>query len=147
MRLFLWRLAVLSHVLLLPRAASETCTANNLHERTVAVDAACCDDPQCRTGVPAVCSLECAQVALPYFNDCAGVLGKAADAFERLVIACQADETDACWGINCGAHGTCVAGSCKCAGGYSGDACETAPPTPAPLKPCCNVHAWPCRLC
>ena len=142
-------LVVLSHVLLallLPVAApaGETCDGNNLYERTVVVDAACCDDPKCATGVPAVCSLECAKVALPFFQECANVLGRAADAFERLVVACEADQTDPCWGVDCGAHGTCVAGSCECTGGYSGERCEVAP---VPLKPCCNVHAWPCRLC
>ena len=145
LRTCVWLLAALFIQFLAPRAAGgEVCTGDNLYERTVLVDAACCDDPQCATGVPAVCSLECAQVALPFFDDCAQVLGKAADMFERLVVACKADETDPCFDVDCGAHGICATGSCECSGGYTGEACETAP---VPLKPCCNVHAWPCRLC
>jgi hypothetical protein len=43
---------------------------------------------------------------------------------------------DPCAGINCGAHGNCVGGSCKCTDNYSGNRCQTAP------DPCANCTGF-----
>ena len=37
------------------------------------------------------------------------------------------DAYDVCAGIACGAHGTCIEGTCTCADGYTGDHCDVLP--------------------
>jgi hypothetical protein len=34
---------------------------------------------------------------------------------------------DPCANVQCGAHGVCVGGSCRCSNGYTGSSCSTAP--------------------
>jgi hypothetical protein len=50
----------------------------DVQSRVAKVNAECCDEPteDCSSGNPATCNIGCAQIALPFFNDCAGVLSK-----------------------------------------------------------------------
>ena len=55
----------------------------------------CCNEKSedCSSGRPAVCNLGCAHVLLPYFDDCAVVLGAdGVAAFVGVVALCQAAE-------------------------------------------------------
>ena len=64
-------------------------------DRTAAVNDECCDEKSedCSSGRPATCNLGCAHVLLPYFDDCAGVLGADGLApFTDVVALCQAAE-------------------------------------------------------
>ena len=63
-------------------------------DRTAAVNDECCEKSEdCSSGRPATCNLGCAHVLLPYFDDCAGVLGADNLApFTDVVALCQAAE-------------------------------------------------------
>jgi hypothetical protein len=67
----------------------------DLDERTAEVNAECCDEPSedCSAGRPATCNSGCADVLLPYYEDCTGSLGPAgAKQLDDVVELCQAAE-------------------------------------------------------
>ena len=68
---------------------------DDLADRTAAVNDECCDEPteDCSSGRPATCNVGCAHVLLPFFDDCAGVLGTTgAGLFDDVVALCHAAE-------------------------------------------------------
>jgi hypothetical protein len=70
----------------------------NLVDRTAAVNDECCNEKteDCSSGRPATCNLGCAHVLLPFFDDCAGVLGTAGAAqLDGIVVLCRAAEAAA----------------------------------------------------
>jgi hypothetical protein len=64
----------------------------DLAARTETLNAECCsqDDQDCSAGLPSSCSVDCATVVLPFFDDCSTVLGNTASRFDGLVALCQA---------------------------------------------------------
>ena len=77
----------------LQQAGGTACA--NLDDRTAALNDECCDEPSedCSSGRPATCNLGCARVLLPFFEDCAGALGRtAAGQFDDVVRLCHAAE-------------------------------------------------------
>ena len=69
------------------RAQSSSCVVTDLARRFDAINTACCNEPgeDCSGGAPATCSGDCAEVLLPFYEDCAGImdastLGLVADA-------------------------------------------------------------------
>ena len=55
----------------------------------------------------------------------------------RAAIVCAADP---CEGLDCGEHGSCDVGSCRCDHGYSGRHCKTADPCQVPTPVTCGSH-------
>lgn len=71
-------------------AGGEAC--GDLVGRSAALNDECCDEPSedCSSGRPATCNVECAHILLPFFEDCAEVLGPtAARQFENVVSLCH----------------------------------------------------------
>eukprot|EP01046_Picozoa_sp_COSAG06_P018634 COSAG06_NODE_1303_length_9931_cov_69.878255_4_plen_435_part_00 len=64
----------------------------DLTPRTQAVNNECCDEPSedCSSGRPATCNIGCANVVLPFFEDCSTALGKRASDFHGVVVLCHA---------------------------------------------------------
>jgi hypothetical protein len=71
-----------------PSAATSSC---DLASRTQAVNDECCDEPSedCSSGRPATCNVGCANVVLPFFEDCSGDLGSSASDFDGVVALCH----------------------------------------------------------
>jgi hypothetical protein len=143
----------------------------DLTSRAAVMNQECCDEAyeDCSSGVPAVCNADCASVLLPFFADCSGNLGAAADTYRAVVARCH--YPDPCTSAPCANSGVCVAAghsghrrvqaavpafTCSCMAGFSGALCETAlpspPPPPAPptllrrcynREVCCSVGPQP----
>ena len=64
----------------------------DLAARTQAVNDECCDEKSedCSSGTPATCNVGCADVLLPFFEDCSAALGKLASDFDSVVALCSA---------------------------------------------------------
>ena len=66
-------------------------------QRNAEVHAACCAPDRgadCSQGVPSTCDATCAEVLLPYWDDCEAALGATASAFENVVRECQEAAVD-----------------------------------------------------
>jgi endo-1,4-beta-xylanase len=63
----------------------------SLSDRTQDVNAECCDEAteDCSGGLPHSCNCGCAGVLLPFWLDCEGALGAAAQQFEGVIEMCQ----------------------------------------------------------
>ena len=68
----------------------QACTAQDLQARTTAVHLACCPGDECSSGHPGTCSAACADVFLPWWEDCEVALGKDGRQFEQTVALCEA---------------------------------------------------------
>lgn len=68
---------------------SGTC---ELSTRTQAVNVECCNEPSedCSSGRPSSCNIGCAEVLLPFFEDCSAALGQQATEFDGVVSLCHA---------------------------------------------------------
>ena len=74
-------------------AAQEiSCTPHALASQTQLINAVCCDEPSenCTTGAPAVCNVGCAEVFLPFMQDCGAALGAESAHFVPVVALCEA---------------------------------------------------------
>ena len=139
-----------------------TCDPATFAEHAHAVDDACCDTDtganQCEGGTPATCDAKCAVIFNTFYDQCQRILAASMGLAEmagydrlyatctqalptepllRAAIACGADP---CEGRECGEHGSCDAGSCRCELGHSGSACETADPCEVPAHISCGGH-------
>ena len=63
-----------------------------LGDRTAALNVECCDanDQSCSGGTPSSCSRGCAEVLLPFWDDCQEALGPASSLVEPLLVGCRA---------------------------------------------------------
>jgi hypothetical protein len=68
----------------------QACAAQDLQARTAAVNLACCPGDECSSGNPGTCSAACADVFLPWWEDCEVALGKDSRQFEPTVALCDA---------------------------------------------------------
>ena len=77
--------------------AADTSDPRCLGARTAAMEAACCSSTgACVDGVPTSCTRQCAEVLLPFVEDCGFKLDPSADPlFEAAIAACEAEEVAA----------------------------------------------------
>jgi hypothetical protein len=68
-----------------------------LGARTAAMEAACCPSPaDCVDGVPVACNRQCAELLLPFVEDCSFKLAaSAAPLFAAAIAACESTEVEA----------------------------------------------------
>ena len=102
-----------------------------------AVDSACCDDDggACTDGVPTQCDAKCAVKFNNFYSRCQRFMSAQfsldiMDKYDRLyatctaalpaepllraLVVCSNRAPDPCWGMDCGEHGTCSGGVCRC---------------------------------
>jgi hypothetical protein len=122
------------------RRAQGSALACDLEARTAAVNAACCDGPaadcagggpqSCDTGGPQSCDTGCAQVLLPFWEDCATALRGSTAVDEVLQAAarlCQEHVAEYWWlGDGNMGHMRAYADDydCVCRDGWTGQLCE-----------------------
>eukprot|EP01052_Picozoa_sp_SAG31_P022371 SAG31_NODE_1776_length_7300_cov_10.281905_7_plen_466_part_00 len=127
------------------------CDPAKFATEAAAVDAACCDadGSSCADGVPTTCDAKCAVAFNSFYTRCQRFMAAQFSLdmmsnYDRLyatcttslpnepllraLVVCSSRAPDPCWGMDCGEHGTCSGGSCRCERGYSGRRCETLDP-------------------
>jgi hypothetical protein len=66
-----------------------------LEARTEAVNTECCDEPtDCSSGRPSSCNKGCADILVPFFQDCADALGDSANDYDDVVGQCREQCSD-----------------------------------------------------
>jgi len=83
----------------------QKCDTSNLQERATEINNVCCNEPgNCVNGKPLTCNASCANVFLPFWNDCKDTLGTAANSFQDVVTLCQNTESQTSQEITCGEY-------------------------------------------
>ena len=83
----------------------QKCDTSNLQERATEINNVCCNEPgNCDNGKPLTCNASCANVFLPFWNDCKDTLGTAANSFQDVVTLCQNTESQTSQEITCGEY-------------------------------------------
>ena len=107
----------------------------DLQSRSRAVNLECCDEvgEDCSSGTPATCNVGCAEVVLPFFDDCSTALGTHASDFDGVVALCHKALPPGAWkgrrqlqcdGLSCGCPpGGCHPDSQICGLGSIADEC------------------------
>eukprot|EP01051_Picozoa_sp_SAG22_P002855 SAG22_NODE_131_length_18561_cov_10.941387_11_plen_434_part_00 len=106
------------------------------------VNEACCVSGHRRTqvggcdgqSIPQTCSASCAQVFIPFLDNCGtslGILGFDLNDFYALYYSCHQVNPDPCSDVECGEHGSpsdVEDGQCRCDGDFKGDMCSALLP-------------------
>jgi hypothetical protein len=113
-----------------------SCPWDSVNERFQMVTTACCNasqpDRSCESGIPNVCTGDCAVAVHSFTSKCGTFISSSmqkdtAQQFRELEHSCvssmdgselqvviMAAKCDPCESIDCGAHGVCIDGSCVC---------------------------------
>eukprot|EP01052_Picozoa_sp_SAG31_P039843 SAG31_NODE_5615_length_2423_cov_2.452668_1_plen_558_part_00 len=125
------------------------CSPSSFEAEAAAVDAACCDSERCTSGIPGECDAKCGVVFNSFYSRCQRFLasqfsvadmagydqlfatctrGLPTEPLLRALVVCTANPPDPCFGVECGEHGHCDDGTCRCEQGYSGRSCDVFDP-------------------